>query len=180
MSRAVLMIALLALGACGGEAPTPGETASTPAPAEPAAPVAPPPAATPAPSPGATLPAIDEVAIKASLSPDETFEAVDFEAMGVTTREGTVEGDKAKVWAVPVARGQTLVVTFEPSTSNLYMNVSDAADASGAAIFIGEQAGKKAEILAANDATYLIKPYQPRAMARRGEKGSYKLTIERK
>jgi hypothetical protein len=178
MRNTVLLATVFALGACGGEAPAPEQTASAPAPVESVAPVAPPPAA--APAPGATLPVVNEAAIKASLTPDDTFEAVDFEAMGVTTREGTVEGYKAKVWAVPVARGQTLVVTFEPSSSNLYMNVADAADTSGAAIFIGEQAGTKAEILAAADATYLIKPYQPRATARRDEKGNYKLTIERK
>jgi hypothetical protein len=178
VKRAALLAAVLALGACGGESPAPAETAASSAPT-PAQPAAPPPEAA-APVPALVLPTVDEAAIKAALTADETLEVVSFDAVGSATKEGAVEGYKSKVWAVPLATGQTMIVTFEPSNTNLYMNVADSSDMTGAAVFVGETSGAKAEIVAPKDGVYLVKPFQPRAMARRDEKGRYKLTIERK
>jgi hypothetical protein len=125
------------------------------------------------------LPAIDMRAAQARVSPETTLQAVTFERAGSTTVSGVVEGYKAPAYAVPVAAGQTLTVTFQPSNANLYMNVMDAADASGAAVHRSETDGATATIAAGRDSTYLITPFQPRAMARRNETGAYTMTIAR-
>ncbi len=46
-------------------------------------------------------------------------------------------------------------------------------------MFRGEVDGETAELKASKDTTYVITPYQPRAMARRDETGSYTLTVSR-
>ena len=155
--------AAFALAGCGQQAAKPAE-----APAEvPAAP----------PAPVAVAPAVDQAALKGLLSPDETLEVLTLDATGAASASGEVKGYKATVYAVPVAQGQTLSVTFEPSNTNLYMNVVDAADTSGAAAHRGEVDGSKASIAAAKAGVYLIKPFQPRATARRDEAATFKLTI---
>lgn len=158
--------AALALAGCGQQAEGPAE-----APAEVPA------AAAPTPAPVAVAPAVDQAALKGLLSPDETLEVLTLDASGAASASGEVKGYKTTVYAVPVAQGQTLSVTFEPSNTNLYMNVVDAADASGAAAHRGEVDGPKASIAAAKPGVYLIKPFQPRATARRGESGTFKLTV---
>jgi hypothetical protein len=126
------------------------------------------------------LPEIDMQGAKARLSRHETLEAVDFETSGLTIVSGTVVGAKAPAYAVPVAAGQTLTVTFQPtSTTSLYMNVLDAADASGAAVHRGEFNGPTATITAARDTTYVITPHQPRAVADLNEAGAFTMTIAR-
>jgi hypothetical protein len=157
------LAAALALAACGQQAAKPTE-----APAEtPAAP-------TPAP---VAAPALDPAALKGQLSPDETLEVVALDASGAASVSGEVKGYKAPVYAVPVAAGQALSVAFEPSNSNLYMNIVDAADTSGAAVHRGEVDGPNATVTAAKAGVYLIRPFQPRATARRDEAGTFKLTI---
>ena len=99
--------------------------------------------------------------------------------MSSVTKEGMVKGYAAPVYAVPVASGQTLKVAFKPSNTNLYFNISDAADQSGAAVFRGEVDGQAAELKASKDTTYVITPFQTRATARRGSEGGYSLTISR-
>jgi hypothetical protein len=127
-----------------------------------------------------TLPAMDMPALRAALTPDETLEAPEFDAEGSMTVSGAVEGYKAKVWAVPVASGQTLTVTFEPSNADLYFNVMDAKVQGGEAVFAGEIGGNIARLVTTEGTTYLLKPFQPLAMARRGEKGEYRIVIERR
>ncbi|MCX7586953.1 PPC domain-containing protein [Phenylobacterium sp. 58.2.17] len=158
--------AAFALAGCGQQAAKPAE-----APAEvPAAPAA-------APAPVAVAPAVDQAALKGLLSPDETLEVLSLDASGAASASGEVKGYKTTVYAVPVAQGQTLSVTFEPSNTNLYMNVVDAADTSGAAAHRGEVDGPNASVTAPKAGVYLIKPFQPRATARRGESGTFKLAV---
>lgn len=167
LSLTLAAAAALALVGCGRQATKPAE-----APAEaPAAAPAPPPA------PVAVAPVVDQAALKALLSPDETLEVVTLDPAGAASVSGEVKGYKAPVYAVPVAAAQTLIVTFEPSNTNLYVNVVDSADTSGAAVHRGEVDGPKARVTAAKAGVYLIKPFQPRATARRDEAATFKLTI---
>ena len=104
LSMTLAAAAALALAGCGQRAEGPAE-----APAEvPAAPAA-------APAPVAVAPAVDQAALKGLLSPDETLEVLTLDATGAASASGEVKGYKATVYAVPVAQGQTLSVTFEPS-----------------------------------------------------------------
>jgi hypothetical protein len=125
------------------------------------------------------VPAADVAGAQALLSPDETLEVLTFADRGSTITSGTVVGYKSTAYAVPVAARQTLRVVFEPANANLYMNVADTADQSGAAVHRGEVDGSTAIITAPRDATYVIRPFQPRAMARRNESGRYTLTVSR-
>ena len=154
----------LALAGCGQQASAPEAKPVEAAPPVAAAPIAAP-------------PAVDRAAIQALMSPDETLEIVTLDASGAASASGEVKGYKAPVYAVQVAQGQTLSVTFEPSNTNLYINVVDAADTSGAAVHRGEVDGPQASVTAPKAGVYLIKPYQPRAMARRDEAGTFKLSV---
>lgn len=169
---ALVATAVLSLSGCAVEAPK--ETASSPS-----APTAP------------TLPVANLDASRALLSEDEALQPLNFVAIGATTTGGSVVGYKSTAFAVPVAAGQTLTVTFAPSNTNLYMNIQDVADQSGAAVYRGEfdatteelQSGtnrRVATLRASRDTTYLIRPYQPRAMARRNERGEFTLTVDRR
>ncbi|WP_427788847.1 hypothetical protein [Brevundimonas diminuta] len=133
-------------------------------------------------APGADrpLPPVDETAVRAFVREDgATLEVLTFDRVGSVSKAGMVKGYGAPVYAVPVATGQTLKVVFKPSNANLYFNISDAADQSGAAVFRGEVDGETAELKAVRDTTYIITPYQPRATARRGSEGGYSLTVSR-
>ena len=165
-SRAILAATLLfGLVACG-------QTEDTTDKAPPTAPVVEAPA-TP------SLPPADVENARQFATGEDTFEALTFDRSGATTVKGMVRGDAAPVYAVPVAAGQTLTVTFAPSNTNLYVNVSDAADHSGAALHRGEVDGQTATLKAERDMTFVITPYQPRAMARRNETGEFSLTVAR-
>ncbi len=155
------LTALLAgtLAACGGGTSTPAPQAQAPA----------------APS----LPTVDTAGAQGLLSPDETLQVVSMPATGSTSVSGTVVGYESNSYAVPVAAGQTLRVDFQPSNTNLYMNIHDTADQSGNAVFGGEADGTNAVLSPSSPTTYLIRPYQPRAMARRNETGSYTIQIAR-
>jgi hypothetical protein len=126
------------------------------------------------------LPAADKGAAQRLLSADETLQPLYFPATGSTTVSGRIEGYASPAYAVPVAEGQTLIVTMENASDNAYFNVHDAADSSGVAVFRGEVDGRTARISAPRDMTYVIRPFQPRAMARRNETASYTFTIERR
>lgn len=132
------------------------------------------------PPPGPPLPVANLEAAKARMSPDNTPQPLSFFRDGSTTVQGTVLGYKAPAYVVPVAAGQTLTVELESPSSNIYFNVVDAQDASGAAVFRGEVDGGKADIKAAADTTYLVTPFQPRAMARRGESITFLINIARR
>ena len=147
-----------------------GEPETAPAPSEPAA------AAAPA---QAVLPPIDTVNAQQFVTNGGELTPLTFDRSGSTTVTGTVAGDKAPVYAVSAAAGQTLTVTFQSDSDNLYANVSDAADHSGAALHRGEMEGRTASLKADRDMTFVITPFQPRAMARRNETGTFSLTVAR-
>ena len=175
-----LMSLSLALAACGERPGAAPEAASDATPDLSGGPAAAPQAVTPASGTAGDLPAVDETAARAFVREEgSTLETLTFERIGSVTKEGVVKGSAAPVYAVPVASGQTLKVAFKPSNTNLYFNISDAADQSGAAVFRGEVDGESAALKASKDTTYVITPYQPRAMARRGAEGSFTLTISR-
>jgi len=134
----------------------------------------------PAPAPAAPpLPAIDTVNAQQFVMDGGSLVSLDFARDGSTTVEGGVAGDAAPVYAVPVAAGQTLTVVFSSPSANLYANVSDATDHSGAALHRGEMDGATATLKADRDTTFVITPSQPRAMARRGETAPFSLTVSR-
>lgn len=126
------------------------------------------------------LPAADTAAAKRLISADETLETLSFPAVGSTRVSGTVDGWRSKAYLVPMAQGQTLTVILESPSNNAYFNVHDAADGSGAAVFNGNTGERTARVNAARDMTYVVRPFQPRASARRGEKVPYSLALERR
>lgn len=140
------------------------------------APAAPPAVAAPA---APALPPVDTANAQQFATNGATLTPLTFERGGSTTVTGSVVGDKAPVYAVPVAAGQTLTVTFQSDSANLYVNVSDAADHSGAALHRGEMDGRTATLKADRDMTFVIVPFQPRATARRNETGAFSLTVAR-
>lgn len=127
-----------------------------------------------------SLPAVDTAAAQRLISPDETLQTLRFPIRGTTQVSGTVEGYKGVAYLVPVAKGQTLTVTLESPSSNAYFNVHDAADSSGAAVFNGNSGERSARLTAPADTTYVIRPFQPRATARRNEQFAYRFEIERR
>ena len=140
-------------------------------------------AAEPGPAPApivATLPAVDTVKAEAFTRPGNPLVPLDFPRGGDLTVTGKVIGYDAPVYAIPVAAGQTLEIAFQTASSNLYINVSDVADTSGEALHRGETDGPNATLKAERDTTFVITPYQPRAMARRGESADFSLVVSRK
>ncbi|WP_300579112.1 hypothetical protein [Phenylobacterium sp.] len=149
--------------------------------AEPAAPAPAAPALAPeTPAPVPSLPAVD-IANAEQFVTDEgdQLETLTFDPVGEMTVEGVADGSVAPIYAVPVAAGQTLTATLESANPNIYFNISDAADHSGAALFRGEVEGEAARLTAPRDMTYVLTPFQPRATARRGETAPYRLTVAR-
>ena len=126
-----------------------------------------------------SVPSVDTAGAQGLLSADETLQVVSMPATGSTTVSGTVAGYESNAYAVPVGAGQTLRVDFQSSNTNLYMNIHDTADQSGAAVHRGEVDGPSAVLSPAAPTTYLIRPFQPRAMARRNETGDYTIQIAR-
>ena len=165
--RALGLAGLALVAAC-----SPGEPEKAQAPSEPAS------VAAPAPAP-APLPPIDTANAQQFVTNGGELTPLTFDRSGSTTVTGTVAGDKAPVYAVSAAAGQTLTVTFQSDSDNLYVNVSDAADHSGAALHRGEMEGRTASLKADRDMTFVISPFQPRAMARRNESGTFSLTVAR-
>ncbi len=55
--------------------------------------------------------------------------------------------------------------------------IQDTADTTGTAAPRGGTDGPTASLVATRASTYLIRPFQPRAMARREEKGTYSLGV---
>lgn len=126
------------------------------------------------------LPPVDTAAAQHLLSPDEILQTLDFPASGTKTLSGRIEGYKTVAYALPVRQGQRLEVTMESPSSSAYFNIYDAKDTSGAAIFAGETAGTNTALIRVNgDATYVIRPFLVRAVARRGQSANYTLKIER-
>jgi hypothetical protein len=126
------------------------------------------------------VPAADVAAAERLISADETIETLTFPAAGGTRVSGTIDGYGSPAYLVPVAEGQTLRVVLESPSSNAYFNVHDAADSSGAAVFNGNFGERTARLTAPRDMTYVIRPFQPRASARRGERIPYSFDIQRR
>jgi hypothetical protein len=124
-----------------------------------------------------TLPVVDAAAIFDGLSMDETLEVVSFAPVGAATVSGEVSGYRTKLWAVPVAAGQTLRIDFQPADADLYINVLESTDMGGA-VHRGEIQGPSARLTPTQDTVYLIEPFQPRANAR-DEGTDYRLTVSR-
>lgn len=164
MSAFVLVsVALLGLAACSQEPAKPSVPPSAPAKIAPK-----------------VLPAL-ETANAAQFVPEGgVLVPLEFNAEGTINVTGTVTGHVAPVYAVAVAQGQTLNVDFKTDSTNLYMNISDAADHSGAALHRGEVEGTTATLTAPRNMTFVIVPFQPRAMARRNESGDFSLSVTRK
>lgn len=125
------------------------------------------------------LPVTDTASARALISPDETMESLDFPAVGSTQVSGTVDGYKHPAYLVPVAEGQTLTVVLESPSYNAYFNVHEATDSSGFAVFNGNSGERTARLVAPAAMTYVIRPFQPRASARRNEQVPYRITVER-
>jgi hypothetical protein len=165
---ALFVAAILLTGACS--APSDGQDkaeapASAPAPA---------PEATPAP-----LPEIDLENARQYIVAESRLTPLTFDRTGSTTVQDKVSGDSGPVYAVPVAAGQTLTAVLAPVGTNLYFNLSDAADHSGAALHRGEVDGNTATLKADRPMTVIITPFQPRASARRNEASSFSMTVSR-
>jgi hypothetical protein len=125
------------------------------------------------------LPAADTAAAQRLISTDETLETLSFPAVGTTRASGTINGYKSPAYLAPVAKGQTLTVVLESPSANADFNVHDAADSSGAAVFNGNSGKRTAHLTAPKDMTYVIRPFQPRASARRNERVPYSFTVQR-
>lgn len=131
-----------------------------------------------APQPSA-LPPVDTVNAQQFVIGKSVLTPIAFDRAGSMTVEGVVAGETAPIYAVPVAAGQTLTLALKSSSTNLYVNVSDATDHSGAALHRGEVDGPTATLKADRDMTFVIAPFQPRATARRGETAPFSLTVSR-
>lgn len=143
------------------------------------APAAGPPLPAPASVTETSLPAVDAPNAQQFVTDGGSLVRLEFDRVGSTTVEGQVTGHAAPVYAVPLAAGQTLVVAFKSESTNLHINVADAADHSGAALHRGEVDGDTATLKADRDMTFVIMPFQPRAMARRDETAPFTLTVTR-
>jgi hypothetical protein len=132
-------------------------------------------------SPGVSpvLPAADTAAAQRLISADETLQTLSFPVAGSTRVSGTVDGYRSPAYLVPIAKGETLTVTLESPSTNAYFNVHDAVDSSGYAVFNGNSGDRTARLTATADMTYVIRPFQPRASARRNEQVPYRFTVER-
>lgn len=126
-----------------------------------------------------SLPAVDETAAKALLSPDESLQTLDFPMVGGKTVAGRIRGYRSTAYAVPMAAGQSLSVTYTSKISGSGFNIYDSARPQEA-IFRGEVEGRSATVTAPVATTFVIRPYEVRAIARRGTVADYELTITRK
>jgi hypothetical protein len=155
LSLILTVLAAAGLSACAGSANTGGSAA-------------------------VSLPQPDVAAAERLISPDETLQTLTFPAEGSTSVNGRVVGYKTVSYAVPVAQGQRLEVELRSDSSNAYFNIHDAADSSGAAVFNGNTGARVARLTAPRDMTFVIRPFQPRASARRGESFEYTFLIDRR
>jgi hypothetical protein len=130
--------------------------------------------------PAAGLPRVDTAAAQRLLTPDESLQTLDFPTSGTKTLSGRVQGYQTVVYALPIRQGQRLEVTMDTPSDSAYFNIVDAKDTSGAALFAGEATNTRTALIrATEDATYLLRPYLNRAVARRGSSADYTFKIER-
>jgi hypothetical protein len=124
-------------------------------------------------------PAVDMAAAKGMLTPDATLQVLDLGASGTQTVKGRVVGDKGPAYAVALAAGQTLHVTFSSPVNAAFFSVHDAS-APQPALFSGETQGRTATVKASKAGTYVIWPYLMRSVARRGTPADFTMTVSRK
>ena len=127
-------------------------------------------------SAAAKPPQIDMAGAQAALAPGETLKTLNLDANSRTT--GQAVGEKSTAYAVPVAKGQTLNVTIQASSTSLYMDVVDTAD-KAKPVHHGEADGPRAIISASHDATYVIRPHLTAEAAKRGDTADFALTVDR-
>jgi hypothetical protein len=128
----------------------------------------------------AGMPVADLAAAQRLLSQDETPQVLNFPESGSTTATGRIVGYQSTAYVLPIRKGQRLSVTMDTPSDSAYFNIQDVKDQSGAALFAGEMTSSRtATVTAPEDATYLVRPYLNRAVARRGESSNYLLKIER-
>lgn len=127
-----------------------------------------------------SLPPADMAAAQRLVSADETLQVLSFPAAGSVMVSGVVDGYKSPAYLVPAAAGQSLALVLSSRSPNAYFNVHDAADSSGQALFNGNTGERTATLTAARAMTFVIRPFQPRASARRGERVPYDLEVARR
>lgn len=92
-----------------------------------------------------------------------------------TAINGTIRGDQTRDYVVRAGAGQVMSVRLNGAPI-VYFNVL-APGSNDEAIHIGSTAGNSFTGTLASSGAYKIRVYQMRASARRGETGSYRLTI---
>ncbi|KXX65403.1 hypothetical protein [Marichromatium gracile] len=120
-----------------------------------------------------------DTAIPRLLGPDETLVEVQANGAEPLRLEGRIEGYAGPAYAIRSAPGERLEITLESASDNVYFNVHDAADGSATAVFRGEFEGRTATLTATAPTVWLIRPFQPRASARRGERIDFSIRITR-
>ncbi|AHF05439.1 hypothetical protein MARPU_06295 [Marichromatium purpuratum 984] len=134
---------------------------------------------------GTTIPTTTErevtnTSIQRLLGPDETLVEVQSPSRsGPVYLQGRIDGYASPAYAVRSAPGERLVVTMESASQNAYFNVHDSSDSRGSAVFRGEFEGRTATLEASAPTVWLIRPFQPRASARRGERIDFSIRISR-
>lgn len=141
-----------------------------------AAPNAPPPAAVAPPA----APTASADAARAMLGAEETLETLDLGTAGTRTVEGEIRGYRTTAYAVAMQPGQVLEVRMQSSSRTPGFNVFDVAQPQGPAIHRGETQGRSARLTARSATTFVIRPYAPRAFARRGAIFRYSLAVTRR
>ena len=128
----------------------------------------------------ASLPAPNIAGARQLISPDETLNVLKFPTVGSKRVKGIIDGYRHPAYLVPMAQGQTLTVTLTSPSGNAYFNIHDAADASGQAVFNGNTGERTGRLTARTAMSVVIRPFQPRASARRKERAPFTLTMERR
>lgn len=128
----------------------------------------------------ASLPPPNIAGARQLISPDETLIVLKFPAVGSKRIKGLIDGYRHPAYLVPLALGQTLTVTLTSPSANAYFNLQDAADSSGQALFNGNTGERTARLTAPAALSVVIRPFQPRASARRKERIPFLLTVERR
>ena len=128
----------------------------------------------------ASLPAPNIAGARQLISQNETLNVLKFPTVGSRRIKGLIDGYRHPAYLVPLAQGQTLTVILNSPSANAYFNIHDAADASGQALFNGNTGERTARLTAPAALTVLIRPFQPRASARRKEHVPYGLSVERR
>lgn len=127
---------------------------------------------------GVARPDPDIGASKRLLTLDETMEIPSFPANGSTKIDQTINGYKTAVYVVSAVKGQTLTIQMENDAGNVYFDVLES-KGSGKKIFSTEAACRGARIRAPSNATYVIRPFLPRAMADAQATARYSLCLTR-